>query len=64
MSQTPSDHEVCQALLDFVTEGTYPTENIVSSEFPASALSTELDLISKAREQVEVCCPPKAPVSS
>lgn len=56
MSQNPSDHEICHALLDFVTEGSYPTENIVSAELPASALSTELDLISKAREQVEVSC--------
>lgn len=55
MSQNTSDQEVCQALLDFVAEGAYPaSENVVSSQFPASALSAELDLISKARVQVEV----------
>lgn len=55
MSQKAPDEEVCQALLDFVTEGTYPaTENVISSEFPSSALAKELGLLSKAREQVEV----------
>lgn len=49
------DGEVCQSVLDFVTEGTYPaSENVAGSEFPASALSQELELIYKAREQVEV----------
>lgn len=49
------DGEVCQSVLDFVTEGTYPaSENVATSEFPASALLQELELISKAREQVEV----------
>lgn len=55
MSQKAPDEEVCQSLLDFVTEGTYPaSENVISSGFPSSALSKELDLLSKAREQVEV----------
>lgn len=55
MSQKASDDQVCHALLDFVTDGTYPgSENVIVSEFSASALSKELDLISDARERVEV----------
>lgn len=55
MSQKASDDEVCQALLDYVTNGTYPSsDGVVVSEFSSSALSKELDLISQAREQVEV----------
>lgn len=55
MATKASDDEVCQSILDFVTKGDYPaSENVVSSEFPAPALSKELELISKAREQVEV----------
>ncbi|OQE06076.1 hypothetical protein PENVUL_c020G00308 [Penicillium vulpinum] len=45
--------ELCQAVLDFVTEGTYPEESVVAGKFPAAALARELELISKAREQVE-----------
>lgn len=57
MSQNASDEELCQQLLGFVTKGTYPAENVIASEFPASALSKELDLISDARERVEVGIP-------
>ena len=46
--------ELCQAVLGFVTEGTYPEESVVAGNFPAAALARELELISKAREQVEV----------
>lgn len=43
-------------LLDFVSEGTHPrSENISVAEFPLSVLSKELELISEARQQVEVC---------
>lgn len=49
-----SEGEVCQAVLDFVTEGTYPEEKVVAAKFPATALAKELELISKAREGVEV----------
>ena len=51
----PSEDEVCQAVLGFVTDGAYPEENVVAAEFPATALSQELELIAQAREQVEVC---------
>ncbi|KAG0156936.1 hypothetical protein PDIDSM_4119 [Penicillium digitatum] len=44
---------LCQAVLGFVTEGTYPEESVVAGKFPAAALARELELISKAREQVE-----------
>ncbi|KAB8239765.1 uncharacterized protein BDW43DRAFT_296107 [Aspergillus alliaceus] len=54
MAHKASEQEVCQSVLDFVTEGTYPTsENVIVAEFPASALAKELELLSKAREQVE-----------
>lgn len=53
-----SEGEVCQAVLDFVTEGTYPEENVVAAEFPTTALAKELELIAKAREQVEVSAVP------
>lgn len=49
-----SEGELCQAVLDFVTEGTYPEEKVVAAKFPATALAKELELISKAREEVEV----------
>lgn len=50
--------EISQAVLGFVTEGVYPEEKIVAAKFPAAALVTELDLISQAREQVEVSSAP------
>lgn len=53
MPQT-SEEEVCQAVLGFVADGTYPEEKVVAAEFPAAALAKELALISKAREQAEV----------
>ncbi|KAJ5105495.1 hypothetical protein NUU61_002842 [Penicillium alfredii] len=52
MPQT-SEEEVCQAVLGFVADGTYPEEKVVAAEFPAAALAKELALISKAREQAE-----------
>ncbi|KAJ5559846.1 hypothetical protein N7513_002245 [Penicillium frequentans] len=48
-----SEGEICQAVLGFVTEGTYPEEKVVAAKFPAAALAKELELISQAREQVE-----------
>lgn len=52
-----SEGELCQAVLDFVTEGSYPEENVVAAELPATALAKELELIAKAREEVEVIEP-------
>jgi centromere/kinetochore protein ZW10 len=54
MTGNTGDEEVCQAVLGFVAEGTYPEEKVVAGRFPAAALARELELISKAREQVEV----------
>lgn len=51
---TGNTEELCQAVLGFVTEGTYPEESVVAGKFPAAALARELELISRAREQVEV----------
>ncbi|RAQ49936.1 centromere/kinetochore protein zw10 [Aspergillus flavus] len=54
MAHKASEQEICQSVLGFVTEGTYPTsENVIAAEFPVSALAKELELISKAREEVE-----------
>ncbi|KAI2787453.1 hypothetical protein POX_f07817 [Penicillium oxalicum] len=50
----PSEEETCQAVLGFVLDGVYPEESLVAAEFPASALAKELELISHAREQVEI----------
>lgn len=50
-----SEDQLCESVLDFVTNGTYPdSEDVVASEFPASALPEALLRISKAREQAEV----------
>lgn len=57
MASQASESEVCQAVLGFVTDGAYPEENVVAAKFPAEALAKELELISKAREQVEVSRP-------
>ena len=55
MSQKTSEAEICQAVLDFTSDGTYPeSEEVVTANFPASGLSKELDLISRVREEVEV----------
>lgn len=55
MPPKASEDELCQALLEFVTDGTYPeSEDVVASEFPASAVPDELQCISKAREETEV----------
>ncbi|KAE8144297.1 hypothetical protein BDV25DRAFT_134790 [Aspergillus avenaceus] len=54
MAHKASEQEICQSVLDFVAEGSYPTsENVIAAEFPVSALVEELELISKAREEVE-----------
>ncbi|CAG8396867.1 unnamed protein product [Penicillium salamii] len=53
MPDTTGDEALCQAVLGFVTEGTYPDENVVAGNFTPAALAKELELISKAREQVE-----------
>ena len=56
MSTQPSEREISKAVLDFAAEGTYPeSENIVAANVPLSALSKELELITQARDQVEVC---------
>ncbi|KAL4736859.1 hypothetical protein BDV11DRAFT_207262 [Aspergillus similis] len=53
MSQ-PTEEEICEAVLNFVSEGTYPdSEQVVAAEFPLSALAKELELITQARDEVE-----------
>ncbi|KAL4755297.1 hypothetical protein BDW72DRAFT_200302 [Aspergillus terricola var. indicus] len=53
MSQ-PTEEEICEAVLDFVSEGTYPdSELVVAAEFPLSALAKELELITQTRDEVE-----------
>lgn len=55
MPPKASEDELCHALLEFVTDGTYPeSENLVASEFPTSIIPEELQRIAKAREQTEV----------
>ena len=55
MTSKASEQEVCQSVLGFVADGTYPaSEQVIAAEFPASALTTELELLAKAREQVKV----------
>lgn len=55
MGQKAPEGDLCQALLDFVIDGKYPeSEDVVASDFPSSAVSNELEQISKAREQAEV----------
>lgn len=55
MSPQAPEQKIYESVLDFVTEGTFPgSEDVVSSLFPTSALAKELELISNAREQVEV----------
>lgn len=55
MPQNAPEQAICQAVLDFASECAYPeSEDVAVSEVPASCLSKELELISKAREQVEV----------
>ncbi|KAL1965664.1 hypothetical protein VTN77DRAFT_5341 [Rasamsonia byssochlamydoides] len=54
MPSTVSEDQLCESVLDFVTKGAYPdSEDVVASEFPASALPEALHRISKAREQAE-----------
>jgi centromere/kinetochore protein ZW10 len=55
MSGQLSEQEIFNAVLDFATEGTYPgSEQVVAAEFPLSAVSKELELITQARDKVEV----------
>ncbi|CAG8188527.1 unnamed protein product [Penicillium olsonii] len=54
MSDSAADEGLCQAVLGFVTEGTYPDDNVVAGNLAPAALARELELISKAREQVEL----------
>lgn len=54
MPGTTGDEELCQAVLGFVTDGSYPDEKVVAADFAPAALARELELIAKAREQVEV----------
>ncbi|KAJ5346439.1 hypothetical protein N7541_008921 [Penicillium brevicompactum] len=53
MPGTTGDEELCQAVLGFVTDGSYPDEKVVAADFAPAALARELELIAKAREQVE-----------
>ena len=59
MPQPGPEGDICQAVLGFVTNGAYPEENVVAAEFPVAALAKELELISQAREQVEVSTLPQ-----
>ena len=55
MSDTTPEDELCQAILRFLTDGTFPeSENIAAAEFPATVVPTQLSQISKARDEVEV----------
>ena len=50
-----SGSDLCQAVLDFTLHGAYPvSESAVTADLPASALTKQLELISRAREDVEV----------
>ncbi|KAL3450658.1 hypothetical protein BJX65DRAFT_293878 [Aspergillus insuetus] len=54
MSGQLSQQEIFKAVLDFATDGTYPeSEQVVAAEFPLSAVSKELELITQARDKVE-----------
>lgn len=45
-----------QAVLEHVQTGAYPeSEEVISAEFPPSALPEVLGLIEQAREDVKVC---------
>jgi protein transport protein DSL1/ZW10 len=55
MTRQASEGELCQSLLAFVIDGLYPdAEAVVASDFPLSAIPEELQLISKAKDQLEV----------
>jgi protein transport protein DSL1/ZW10 len=55
MTRQASEGELCQSLLAFVIDGLYPdAEAVVASNFPPSVIPEELQLISKAKEQLEV----------
>ncbi|KAL4878499.1 hypothetical protein BJY04DRAFT_209193 [Aspergillus karnatakaensis] len=55
MSAQPPEKEICKAVLDFASEGTYPdSEQVVAAELSLPALAKELDLITQARDQVEI----------
>ncbi|EEH37821.1 hypothetical protein PAAG_00742 [Paracoccidioides lutzii Pb01] len=54
MAPKVSEADVCQAIYKSLTDGSFPeAENIVSAEFPSTAATKALQLISKAREEVE-----------
>ena len=55
MPDITSEDDLCQAILRFLTEGSFPeSEDIVAAEFPATEVPAQLRQISKAREEVEV----------
>ena len=55
MLRAPSDDNLSQTVLDFLTRGAYPeSEDVAAAEFPASAAPIALQHISKAREEAEV----------
>ncbi|KAI9370780.1 hypothetical protein BJX61DRAFT_548759 [Aspergillus egyptiacus] len=54
MPTQPSEQALCDAVLHFAADGTYPdSELIVAAGFPSTALSRELELITEAKNQVE-----------
>ncbi|OJD18741.1 hypothetical protein AJ78_01278 [Emergomyces pasteurianus Ep9510] len=54
MAPEVSDEDVCHALYEFLTDGSFPeTESIVSAEFASTAAAKALRKISKARAEVE-----------
>ncbi|KAH8693632.1 Centromere/kinetochore Zw10-domain-containing protein [Talaromyces proteolyticus] len=58
MPSAVSKDELCESILDFATNGTYPdSQDLVSLDFPLSLLPEELRRISEVREQVqkEIC---------
>lgn len=55
VSKMTPESELCQSMLAFVIDGVYPdAEAVVASDFPASAIPKELQLLSKAKDQLEV----------
>ena len=55
MTKTFSDVEYSQAVFESVQSGAYPeSEELVSAEFPASALPGVIKLLEKARDNVKV----------
>lgn len=55
MPQHFSDDQYGQAVFESVQSGAYPeSEELVSAEFPSSALPKIIKLVEKAREDVKV----------